>query len=503
MILKVRRQRHNIQNMEDQETTKQYVTTTLPYVNADPHIGFAFEITQADAFARFKRLQGVETFFNMGADEHGQKIYRKAEEEGKNVQEYVDYYAGQFDKLKTQLDASYDNFVRTTDPDHKAAAQEFWRRCDENGDIYKKEYEGRYCVGCEMFVTEKDLTEDGKCPDHPGRKPETISEENYFFRFSNYEDDLLEFYKKNPNFVVPDRRFNEIKQFVKDGLEDFSISRQKENLPWGVPVPGDENQVMYVWFDALVNYISTLGWPENEQRFADFWKHGRPTQFAGKDQVRQQAAMWQAMLMSAGLPNSEQIFLHGFINVDGQKMSKSIGNVVNPYDLVDEFGTDVVRYYLLRHIHPDEDSNFTLDKLKEAYNGCLANGLGNTVSRIASMYASYDVEVALDEDQAIQDEDMDTLSEHMDNFRFDEAMDYIWGELTHLDEFITANEPYKGIKSDDEDEVQEAKEAVAYLVLRLYDIAVMLTPFMPETAQKIQSILENAEDPEPLFERRE
>jgi methionyl-tRNA synthetase len=489
------------ENNKDTQS-KQYVTTTLPYVNADPHIGFAFEITQADAYARFKRLTGHKVFFNMGADEHGEKIWRNAQANSKDVQAYVDHYAQQFDKLKTKLNASYNNFIRTTDSDHKKAAQEFWRRCDDNGDIYKKEYEGLYCVGCEMFVTEKDLDENGRCPDHPGREPEEISEENYFFRFSNYEDALLNLYEDQPNFVVPDRRFNEIKQFVKDGLEDFSISRRKDKLPWGVPVPGDDDQVMYVWFDALVNYISTLGWPDNQKQFTKFWRQGNPVQFAGKDQIRQQAAMWQAMVMSAGLPNTNQIFLHGFINVDGQKMSKSIGNVVNPYDLVDEFGTDVVRYYLLRHIHPDEDSDFTLDKLTEVYNGNLANGLGNTVSRIASMYARYDVDVAFDQEAAMQDEDLQTLAGHMDDYRFDQAMDYIWQEISHLDVFITDKEPYKGIKSDDEDEMLEAKEAVAYLALRLYDIAEMLKPFMPETGDKIQEILEDGRDPEPLFERR-
>ncbi|PSO45103.1 MAG: methionine--tRNA ligase [Parcubacteria group bacterium SW_6_46_9] len=490
---------------ENNENTqpKQYVTTTLPYVNADPHIGFAFEITQADAYARFKRLTGHEGFFNMGADEHGEKIWRNAQAEGRDVQAYVDHYAKQFDKLKAKLNASYNNFIRTTDSDHKKAAQEFWRRCDDNGDIYKKEYEGLYCVGCEMFVTEKDLDANGRCPDHPDRKPEAISEENYFFRFSHYEDALLSLYEDQPDFVVPDRRFNEIKQFVQDGLEDFSISRKKDKLPWGVPVPGDDDQGMYVWFDALVNYISTLGWPENQKQFTEFWRQGNPVQFAGKDQIRQQAAMWQAMLMSAGLPNTNQIFLHGFINVDGQKMSKSIGNVVNPYDLVDEFGTDVVRYYLLRHIHPDEDSNFTLDKLTEAYNGSLANGLGNTVSRIASMYSSYDVDVAFDQEAAMQDEDLEILTEHMNNFRFDQAMDYIWQEVSHLDAFITDREPYKGIKSDDEDDVREAKEAVAYLALRLFDIAEMLKPFMPETSEEIQDILKEGRDPEPLFERKE
>jgi methionyl-tRNA synthetase len=486
-----------------QQQQKQYVTTTLPYVNGEPHLGHAFEFVRADAFARFRRLQGAEVFFNTGADEHGQKIYRSAHEADTDTQSFVDSNTQTFKDLLAELNISNSAFVRTTNESHKRAAQEFWRRCDDNGDIYKKEYTGQYCVGCELFVTESDLTEDGKCPHHPDREPEEISEENYFFRFSNYQVPLLEFYENNPDFVVPKKRFNEIKQFVRDGLEDFSISRQKDKLPWGVPVPGDKDQVMYVWFDALSNYISTLGWPDNEQMFADFWEDDNPVQFAGKDNLRQQSAMWQAMLMSAGFNPSKQIVIHGFIQSGGQKMSKSLGNVIEPKEIIDQYSTDVLRYFLMRHLHPFDDPNMTKDGLKEAYNGNLANGLGNTVSRIASMYASYDVDVALDSEAAVQDEDLETLSDHMNDYRFDKTMDYIWGELTHLDEFITDREPYKGIKSDDEDEVQEAKEAVAYVVLRLYDIAHMLTPFMPETAQKVQTILENQKDPDPLFERKE
>lgn len=489
-------------DFDTSHNTHKYYTTTLPYVNADPHIGFALEIVQADAMARFKRLEGFPVFFSTGTDEHGQKIYQNAQDEGREVQDYVDHYAGRFKDLKKELDLSYDNFIRTTDDEHIAAAQEFWKRCADNGDIYKKNFSGLYCVGCELYLTEKDLDENGHCPDHPGKEPIEVEEENYFFRFSRYEDQLLELYENRPDFVVPDKRFNEIRRFVEKGLEDFSISRVAEKMPWGIPVPGDDSQVMYVWFDALVNYISTLGWPENEEQFADFWP---VTQFAGKDQVRQQAAMWQAMLMSAGLKPSRQIVLHGFINVDGAKMSKSVGNVVNPFDLVDEYGTDVLRYYLLRHVHPIEDSNFTIERLEEMYEANLANGLGNLVSRIGNMYASYDVEIALDRDTetVIEAEDMQTLQEHMNDYRFDEAMDYIWAEVAHLDAFITEEEPYKKIKSEDEEAVEEAKQAVAYLALRLYDVAAMLSPFMPETAAEIRRIIESGEKPEPLFARRE
>lgn len=488
---------------ETTDNPKQYVTTTLPYANGDPHLGHAFEFVRADAYTRFKKMAGFDVFFNTGSDEHGQKIYQKAQDLEITPEELAETNTQNFKDLLAELDVSYSAFVRTTDASHKQAAQEFWNRCDKNGDIYKKEYSGLYCVGCELFVTESDLTEDGKCPDHPDREPEEISEENYFFRFSDYEDELLELYENRSDFVLPEKRFNEIKQFVKDGLKDFSISRQKDKLPWGVPVPGDDEQVMYVWFDALSNYISTLGWPNNEQAFRGFWQNGNPVQFCGKDNLRQQAAMWQAMLLSAGYEPSRHIVVHGHIKSGGQKMSKSLGNVILPDEIIDQYSSDVLRYFLLRHLHSFDDPNMTKEGLKEAYNGCLANGLGNTVSRIASMYASYDVEVVLETEEAMQEEDMERLSQHMNNFRFDEAMDYIWEEVSHLDAFITDREPYKGIKSDDDEEVEQAKQNVAYLVLRLYDIAHMLKPFMPETARKIQEILEEGRDPQPLFARKE
>ena len=313
-----------------------YLTTTLPYVNADPHIGFALEIVHADAYARYRRLSGDEVFFNTGTDEHGVKIYRQALAAKKDPQAFTDEYAAKFDRLKEGLNLSYDNFIRTTDPKHKAAAQEFWKRCEAAGDIYKKAYKIKYCVGCELEKTDSELV-DGRCPIHPNLELEIIDEENYFFRFSKYAPFLLKLYEERSDFVLPDFRFNEIQKFVERGLEDFSISRLKEKMPWGVPVPGDDSQVMYVWFDALVNYISAIGWPSDEETFNSWWP---VTQFAGKDQIRQQAAMWQAMLKSAGLSPSKQIIIHGFITSGGAKMSKSLGNVINPFSIVDEYGTD-------------------------------------------------------------------------------------------------------------------------------------------------------------------
>src|SRR3989344_3094142 len=357
-----------------------YITTTLPYVNADPHIGFALELIKADVVTRLWASQGDEVFFNTGTDEQGQK---KRQEEGKRGMEpkaYVDEYAAKFRELKEKLNLYPSlHFIRTTDSHHEAAAQEFWRRCAANDDIYKKNYQVKYCVGCELEKTDSELV-DGRCPLHPNATLELIDEENYFFRFSKYQQPLLDLYKARPGFVLPAFRLNEVKLFVERGLQDFSISRLKAKMPWGIDVPGDPAHVMYVWFDALVNYISTLGRPENAAQVEKFWgtkEKPNGVQFAGKDQIRQQAAMWQAMLMSAGLPNPKQILIHGFITSGGQKMCKSLGNGINPTVLIDEYGVDALRCFLARHIHPFEDSAFTMEKFKSAYNTDFANGLGN------------------------------------------------------------------------------------------------------------------------------
>src|SRR5581483_11938283 len=281
-----------------------YITTTLPYVNADPHIGFAHELLQADVLARAWRLQGEDVFFNTGTDEHGQKIQQAAEKAGQSEQTYVDHYAAEFEKLKNTLAITNDAFIRTTNPVHIAAAQEMWKRCNEAGDIYKKSYSGLYCVGCEAFKTEHEIQE-GHCELHPNMELQEITEENYFFRFSKYQAQL-EAYLLKEGRVIPEWRRDEALNFLRGGLEDFSISREKEKLTWGIPVPGDDSQVMYVWFDALTSYISTLGWPEGEGNFKKYWSEGITLQLAGKDQVRFQALMWQAMLMSAGIKNTDQ-----------------------------------------------------------------------------------------------------------------------------------------------------------------------------------------------------
>lgn len=368
---------------------------------------------------------------------------------------------------------SYNSFIRTTDVNHKKAAQEFWRLCLKNGDIYKKNYSVKYCVGCELEKTESELV-NGECPFHPGKPLEIIDEENYFFRWSAYQEKLLQFYDENPDFIVPKHRMNEIRNFISAGLQDFSISRLKEKMPWGVAVPDDADHVMYVWFDALVNYISCLGWPENSENFQNFWPG---MQVAGKDNLRQQTAMWQAMLMSAGIPNSTQVLIFGFINVDGQKMSKSIGNVVSPYDSVNKYGTDATRYYLLSGLKPFEDSDFTYEKFELKYNADLANGLGNLVARVSNLLEKNEIELELKIDS--DDKLIKNFQEKINQYLFDEALEVLWSELRHNDEILSEKTPWK---LTDKSEIKNILEPVAASIL---NVASLLAPIMPTISEKI------------------
>ena len=475
-----------------------YITTTLPYVNADPHIGHALEFVQADFLARHWREGGEEVFFNTGTDEHGQKIFEAAKGAGQEVQDYVDHYAGEFRKLKEAFDLSNDVFIRTTDPAHVEAAREMWRRCEAAGDIYKKAYAGLYCVGCESFKTGKEV-EGGKCPLHPTLELREVSEENYFFRFSAYENKLLEYLARTDS-IIPDWRRKEATAFVKSGLEDFSISREAARLSWGIPVPGDDTQTMYVWFDALTNYVSTLGWPADEKGlFKKFWEEGSTLQVAGKDQIRFQSLMWQAMLMSAGVKTTDHIFYHGFINSGGQKMSKSIGNVINPFDVIERYGVDTLRYILLRHMTPTEDGDLTPESIQELYTANLTNGIGNLVARVmelAQEHLPHPVELA-DEDTAIEP----SFTALIDAFKFNEAMDLIFEHIAKADAFMTKKKPYKLIKSGDAVEREEARGDIETLVRHLAKVATHLTIALPRTAAAIASAVRHNKRPDNLFPR--
>ncbi len=497
-----------------------YITTTLPYVNATPHIGFAQEIVAADVFARYQRTLGTEVFFNTGTDEHGQKIYQKALEQNRDPQSYVNDYAKHFKDLQGLLNLSFNSFIRTTNPKHVAAAQEFWRRCEANGDIYKRMYTLTYCVGCELEKQASEL-ENGRCPLHPNQELEVREEENYFFRFSRYQQSLLNIYENVTDFVVPESKLKEITAFVAGGLQDFSISRLKEKMSWGIPVPGDEDHVMYVWFDALVNYVSALGWPDNEAQVEKFWPG---VQVAGKDNLRQQSAMWQAMLLSAGLKASEKILINGFISVDGQKMSKSLGNVISPDEMVERYGVDASRY-LLMNLNPfGEDMDVTWEKLDNAYTADLANGLGNLVSRLAKLAEKNGLTTAeaIPQDegskmQALLDSTdlkrvTDQYTQAMTDFNPGLALKSVFLDVVDsetvkstmhmsvstLDKYLAVEQPWKL-------SAEVAEPILNKAIADLMQIATKLTPFMPDTAAYIiehfsESKLRAAD---PLFPRLE
>lgn len=477
---------------------KFYITTTLPYVNANPHVGFALEIVAADVIARYQALLGKKVIFNTGTDEHGQKIYEKALENGMTPLEYCTQNAQNFKNLIPLLNLSVTNFIRTTDPNHIKAAQAFWLKCQENDDIYKRLYQITYCVGCELEKQASDL-EDGKCPLHPHLELEIREEENYFFRFSKYEQELLNLYENQPDFVKPEGKMTEIYSFVKSGLNDFSISRLKAKMPWGISVPGDSEHVMYVWFDALVNYISTLGWPDDLQNFSDFWPG---VQIAGKDNLRQQSAMWQAMLMSAGITPSKQVLINGFINVDGQKISKSLGNVIAPEDMVERYGREGTRYLLMNLGPIGEDMDINFEKLDKTYTADLSNGLGNLCSRVAKLCEKFETDFLLKTpthethaqfiaDSGEQKTTTTNFHHAMSSFELSKALELLFlptesndseavlsASVADLDKELAKTKPWQL-------PAEEARVVLEEIVRHILDIAVKLEPFMPETSKTI------------------
>lgn len=462
-----------------------YLTTAISYANAAPHIGHAIELLYGDVMVRYKRLLGNETRFLTGTDEHGQKVYKTAKDNGKSAEEFAGEISAQFQELADEWNISNDDFIRTTEERHIKGAEKLWQLAEASGDIYKKSYTGLYCVGCERFITEKDLV-NGKCPDHQ-KEPEQITEENYFFRLSRYQEPLEFLFKERPDFVFPKSRYNEVLNILKNGLEDVSISRVKEKMPWGIPVPGDENQVMYVWFDALVNYITALGYgSEDESLLKKYWPG---INMVGKEINRFHSLLWPAMLMSAGIEPPEFIAVHGWMTVNGQKMSKTIGNVINPLDLTKKYPLDSLRYFFMREIPFDSDGDFSEEKLKERYTADLANGIGNLNNRILTMIEKYCSNV-VPEVTTVNRDLIDLLTEKiwpayveaMEKWRFDLALEQTWKFITYSDQLISDKKPWELEKAG---ETKQVSDLLHHLAEALRHIAIMIWPIMPETAEKI------------------
>jgi methionyl-tRNA synthetase len=457
-----------------------YVTTSIPYVNGEPHIGFGMELVQADVLARAARLQKKPVLFTTGSDEHGGKIAEKAKELGLDTKAFADQMSQNFRDLGKLLNISNDRFIRTTDIGHEQRAQLVWKALEK--DIYKGKYSGLYCTGCEAFVTEAVAKENkGICPNH--QTPyERIEEENYFFKLSQYTSEIKRVIDNGSFRIIPASKKHEILNVIKDGLEDISISRPKDKISWGIAVPGDESQVMYVWFEALMNYITVLGYPEHDD-FKKFWPAN--VQVIGKDILRFHAAIWPGMLLALGVQLPKALYVHGFITVAGQKMSKSLGNVIHPKDIVEKYSADVFRYYFLRHVPAFDDGDFSWDRLEEVYNNELANELGNAVQRTAAMIKQYQNGITGEIPEASHD--IGQYWEALENCKFDRALDEVWEQIRGLNQYIEEAKPWEISKRGDADHL---REVLAYQVSCLLEIAELIEPFMPETSTKIRHVFE-------------
>jgi len=460
---------------------KYYVTTSIPYVNAKPHIGHALEFIMADTLARYARQQNKPVIFSIGTDEHGGKIAESAEKEGVDPKEFTDKVSETFRELAKSLELSNDRFIRTTDKGHEQRAAVIWKALSK--DIYKDTYEGLYCTGCEAFVTEAVAKENNQICPHHNKPYEKIKEDNYFFKLSNYTDKIQKTIEDGSFKIIPASKKHEILNLIKDGLDDVSISRPKEKISWGIPVPNDSNQVMYVWFEALMNYITVLGYPEHDD-FKNFWPAN--VQVVGKDILRFHAAIWPGMLMALDLPLPGVLYVHGFVNAKGGvKMSKSLGNVVAPEDILKEYSADAFRYYFLRHIPSYGDGEFSWEKLEETYNNELANELGNAVQRTMAMIMRYQDGIIGNVPPA--EHDVAQYRRALEECRFDRALDEVWTQVRGLNQYIEEQKPWAIHKEGDSEHL---REVLAYQVSCLLEIADLLEPFMPITSKKIQRMFE-------------
>lgn len=465
---------------------KFYATTAIPYVNGKPHIGHALEYVQADVITRYHRLIGDESLLLSGSDENGLKIVQAAEAQGLSPQELSDQNTKLFQAFAKKLNVKVDVWRRGSDQKyHWPGVVELWQKGQEAGDIYKKMYRGLYCVGCEDFYLPKDLV-DGKCPEHL-KEPEAVEEENYFFRLSKYEKKLKELITSGELRVVPEERRNEILALIESGLVDFSISRSRKRAKnWGIPVPGDENQVIYTWYDGLAIYITGVGYGYDRSEFEKWWP--ADVHFIGKGINRFHTVYWPAMLLSAGLATPKSVFIHGYITSGGQKMSKTIGNVIDPMEVMEKYGTEgteATRYYLLREIPTGGDGDFTYERFEQVYNSDLANGLGNLVQRVAKLIENYDIDISnfKSRDKKLFEE----ISSDIESYHFYIALQQIWQKISQLDRFINDEKPWERSRT-------EAMESLGKILTgshslsSIREIAYALKPFLPETAEKIRAI---------------
>lgn len=471
----------------EQSQKKLYIATAIPYVNGTPHIGNALDYLLADIWTRYQKQNGREVRFQVGTDEHGNKIAAKAAEQGITPQAYTDQTYVNFEALMKKVNASYTDFVRTTDEHHVQAVQYIWKQLAPY--IYKSTYSGWYCMGHEAFFTDKEVqATGGVCPDH--QTPyQQVSEENYFFKTSAFTDTIKEAITSGTIQIVPEFRKNEFLELIKDGLADVSISRPKKNLTWGIPVPDDPDQIMYVWLDALANYITVIGYPDREAEYKAFWP--ADVQVIGKDILRFHAGIWPAMLLGIGLELPKKLLVHGFINVGGAKISKTVGNTIDPNEIIDTYGLDAFRYFFSRHIPTLDDGDFTWEKFEAAYNGELGNDLGNLVQRVAGMITRYQAGVIGESDQT--EHDMSAYHEAMEALEFNKAIDEVWNMVRSLNQYIDNVKPWEVAKNIGKDTEAEAhlSEILAHCAGALVQIGDLLVPFLPGTAAKIHDIFES------------
>ncbi len=477
-----------------------FVTAAIPYVNASPHIGHAEEYVLADVLARYHRLRGNDTFFLCGTDDNAFKNVQKAEEENEPVASYVARHSQRFVELLSKLSITNDDFIRTSvDERHREGATKLWRSCKPE-DIYKKRYVGRYCVGCEEFKLEKDLV-DGQCPEHPQASLEHVEEENYFFRLSTYTDRLRTLLERDEVRVVPETRRRELLAFLAGGLEDLSISRNKARMHgWGIEVPDDPSQVMYVWVDALSNYITALGYSDKSERYERHWRSADEIiHVIGKGITRFHALYWPAFLLSAGERLPTTIFAHAYLTVDGAKMSKSLGNVIDPFELIEEYGGEAVRYFFTREVSPFEDSDVTKARFHDAYNANLANGLGNFTARVMKLAVTHLTApvVLRTEDEVYED----AVGSEIEKFAFNRAMDLIFEHIGKGDAYMQEHQPYRTVKNHATH--TQALEDIERLVRHLHKVAVQITPFLPNVAASIRDAVTTNSLPETLFPRKD